>query len=182
MREEPDDLDVDFDEPEDDTVGCTILRAAVRRDGDIAMAPWLPGLAEGGPAGMHFRSRERAGVAIADLRLIRSSTGEREVIVEFMAAGRVRKIAETSICAWARSTGHGRVWLPSGPIDLDPPPPLATATVRCPTCRATWVDSTPAFWDDVHHRGHFPLLCPTCAHPLPQWKVAEGDATRCRGD
>ena len=105
-----------------------------------------------------------------------------EVIVEFMAAGRARESAEVAICEWARAAGHQRVWLPSGPIDIQPVGPLATASVRCRVCRASWTDSTPTFWEQVYRTGHFPLLCPVCAHTLPQWDVAPGDVTRCRGE
>ena len=179
---DPDDFDIDFGEVASETDCPTILRATFTRNGRIAMTPWMPGLAEGGPAGMHFRSRERAGVAIADLRLVRTDAGEREVIVEFMAAGRAREAAEASLCEWVRSIGYRRVWLPRGPVDLELSSPLATASVRCPTCRATWADSTPAFWDGVYSCGHFPMICPTCAHTLPQWTVSPGDATHCRAD
>jgi hypothetical protein len=48
-----------------------IIQETFLRDGRIAMTPWMPGLAEGGPAGMHFGARERAGVSMADLRLVR---------------------------------------------------------------------------------------------------------------
>jgi hypothetical protein len=161
---------------------CTsVLRATVLRDGGVSMVEWRPSLAECGPMGQFLRARERAGVAIADLRLMTTSAGEREVIVEFMSAGAAREKAELAIVAWASTTGHRRVWLPSGLVDLDPPPPLATASATCRTCRARWVDATPAFWAMVHGQGHFPLTCPVCGHALPQWKVREGDETRCRG-
>jgi hypothetical protein len=178
---DPDDFDVDVDAPEAEWVG-TILRATFLKGGRISMTPWMPGLAEGGALGAHFRVRERAGVAIADLRLVHNSDDEREVIVEFMAAGREREAAEALLCTWAGATGHRRVWLPSGPVEVDPPATMATAAVRCPTCRARWTDSTPSFWHQVRCAGHFPLVCPACAHTLPQWTVVAGDTTHCRGD
>ncbi len=178
---EPDDFDVDCTD-DDASCGCAVMRATVLRDGRVSMTSWMPGLAEGGPSSIHFRGRERAAVAIADLRLVRSGDGTREVIVEFMAAGRARESAEAAICEWARAAGYQRVWLPSGPVDIQPVGPLATASVRCRVCRARWTDSTPTFWEQVHRTGHFPLLCPICAHTLPQWDVAPGDATRCRGE
>jgi hypothetical protein len=93
-----------------------------------------------------LRARERAGVAIADLRLMTTPAGER---------GRGRPRSPAGI-------GHGVGHLPHLP-------------------RARWVDATPAFWAMIHGQGHFPLTCPVCGHPLPQWKVREGDETRCRG-
>jgi hypothetical protein len=178
---EPDDVDVDFDVLDTECCG-PILRATFLKGGRITMTPWMPDLAEGGPTGVHFRCRERAGVAIADLRLIRNQDNEREIIVEFMAAGRAREAAEASLRSWASATGYRRVWLHSGQVDVDPPAPMATASVRCPACRAAWMDSTPGFWHQVWCSGHFPLVCPACGHTLPQWTVVAGDATRCRGD
>lgn len=170
--------DVDIEAGEE----CTsLLRATVLRDGRLSMTQWEPHLAECGPMGQFLRARERAGVAIADLRLLRTADGEREVVVEFMAAGRAREAAEATICAWAAHAGHRRVWLPDGPVEVGPPPALATADATCRTCRAKWVDATPAFWAMVHAQGHFPLSCPTCGHTLPQWRVREGDVTNCRG-
>ena len=89
----------------------------------------MPGLAENGPAGVHFRARERAGIAIADLRLVRDHNGQHEVLVEFMAAGKAQDAAEAALCSWARNTGYRRVWLPDGPVESSPrgrspPPPL----------------------------------------------------------
>lgn len=175
---DPDDFDFELD-LEDGDDDCTILRATFKRGGEVSMWPWSPGLAESGPSSMHFRARERAGVAIADLRLIRNSAGEREVIAEFMSAGRAREAAEAALCRWAGHAGHDRVWLPSGPVDVEPCSAPSTAVVRCRVCRAKWMDSSPGFWDMVHNLGHFPMVCPTCAHPLPQWTVHDTDLTRC---
>lgn len=167
--------DLDLDEPTD----CTsVMRTTVLPDGRVTMTSWGPALAEGGPMGQFLRARERAGVAIADLRLLCSG----DVVVEFMAAGRAREAAEAAICRWAADAGHQRVWLPGAPpVELPPRPALATAESRCRVCRARWVDATPGFWQTVDASGYFPLTCPTCGHTLPQWKVTAGDATNCRG-
>lgn len=182
-----DDHDPDFELDADPGVGAcepapaTLLRATILAGGRVCMTAWSPSLADSGPMAQFLRSRERAGVAIADVRLAASATGEREVIVEFMAAGRARAAAEVALWRWASDAGHDRIWLPDGPLDLPRREGLATATVRCPTCRASWTDASPPFWHYVHDRGHFPLTCMTCGHPLPQWEVVAGDATRCRG-
>jgi hypothetical protein len=169
----PDDFDIDFDPAEAECAAATVLRATLRRDGRLTMTGWMPGLAENGPAGVHFRSRERTGIAIADLRLVRDHSGQREVLVEFMAAGKAQHAAQAALCSWARHTGYRRVWLPNGPIEIEPPGPIATASVTCPTCLATWSDSTVAFWAQVERNGYFPMICPACGHTLPQWDVSD---------
>ena len=169
----PDDFDIDFDADEPECAEATVLRATIRGDGRLTMTCSMPGLAENGPAGVHFGARERAGIAIADLHLVRDHNGQHEVLVEFMAAGKARDAAEAVLCSWARNTGYRRVWLPEGPVDVEAPGPIATATVACPTCRSTWSDSTVTFWAQVEHNGYFPMICPTCAHSLPQWEVSD---------
>ena len=81
----PDDFDIDFDADEPECAETTVLRATIRGDGRLTMTCWMPGLAENGPAGVHFRARERAGIAIADLHLVRDHNGQHAVLVEFMA-------------------------------------------------------------------------------------------------
>lgn len=180
---DPGTSDSDCPQPEHaaDEPNFRVLRVTIV-NGRITMTPWHPGLAEGGPLGNFFRLRERDAVAIADLRILYMEDGERELVVEFMAAGPARLAAERALRSWASQIGYRRVWFPGGPVDLsrDGPPP-GTAAVVCPTCQAEWIDSSPGFWLGNHRLGHFPLDCPLCGNGLPQWTVSRGDSTRCRG-
>src|SRR4051812_28317788 len=177
-----DDFDALFEDLAGDSPpsGSTVSRATIR-DGRITLTNWQPWMAEVGPLAQLLRARERAEVAIADLRTESDSAGKKELIVEFMAAGRAREAAESALAGWAENVGFDRIWFPGGPVDLDPAARgLATASVTCPTCGADWVDATPAFWTTVKELGHFPDGCPVCGNSLPQWEVVDGDATRCR--
>src|SRR3954447_26257619 len=62
------------------------FRATVRRDGNVRLVDWGPWLAAGGPLYTLLEARARAGVAIADLSIIRDHEGEGvavELIVDF---------------------------------------------------------------------------------------------------
>jgi hypothetical protein len=169
----------DFDlEAEPPTYRATI------RNGHLTITGWAPWLARGGPLGSLLRARERAEVAIADL----TTHGEdnEEFSVRFHAAGRLREEAERVLLEWASRVGYLRVWLPDRMIEIEPSPAqIGTASVRCPTCRARWADSTPDFWLSVREQGAFPMWCPLCGCELPQWTVSAdrrgATAGRCAG-
>ena len=65
------------------------FRATVRRDGSVRLVDWGPWLAAGGPLYTLLEGRARAGVAIADLTVIRDEQQVAiEVIVDFRGRAR----------------------------------------------------------------------------------------------
>ncbi len=81
-----------------------------------------------------------------------------------------------------RSVGYRRVWLSDRVVELEPDPArIATAEVRCPTCRTRWEDSSPEFWLTVHESRNFPHWCPLCGHEMPEWKLQEPERPRRHG-
>ena len=63
-------------------------------------------------------------------------------------------------------------------VELEPPPPVGTASVRCPTCTSVWADDSARFWTVVRESGHFPGFCPACGGSLPEWRLAAVAAPR----
>jgi hypothetical protein len=128
-------------------------------------------MARGGPLGSLLRARERAAVAIADLTL--HGEDSEELLVRFHAAGRMRDEAERVLLEWASRVGYRRVWFPDRMVEIEPSPEqIGRASVRCPTCRAGWADSSPEFWLSVRKQGAFPMWCALCGCELPQWTVS----------
>ena len=77
---------------------------------------------------------------------------------------------------WAANVGYQRVWLPDGPIDLDPNG-VVPAAVTCPTCGLCWEDGSAEFWEIVLEDGHFPAYYLGCGGSLPEWQVASSATT-----
>jgi hypothetical protein len=152
-----------------------VLRATIA-DGEITLNPPLGGLIRGGPASMSLARLE--GVAIVDLRRA-GEDGDELVATVPPNAPPPSAAARRVLAAWAALVGYERLWLPDRVVDLEPPPPVGSASVRCPTCTSVWADSSEAFWSRVRASGHFPGFCPACGGSLPEWRPA-GTAARCR--
>lgn len=143
------------------------FRATIRRDGSVRLVDWGPWLATGGPIYALLEARGRAGVAIADLTVIRDDAGvAAEVIVDFRCGG--TESQRDALCAWAARVGYRRIWFDAAVTDLGPTVG-GTAHTRCTGCRARLVDADPSFWEFVRHRGAFPTACALCGSDLPQW-------------
>jgi len=162
------------DHTHDDPRRDRFLRATIA-DGEITLNPPLSGTITGGPASMTF-ARLR-GVAIVDLRF----TGEhdREVVATVPPnAPRLPRAARRVVGDWAALVGYRRLWLPDSVVELEPPPPVGTASVRCPTCTSVWADDSARFWTVVRENGHFPGYCPACGGSLPEWRLGRPAAPR----
>jgi hypothetical protein len=153
----------------DDPLPHPWARATIAR-GTVTLNPWYPALLRGGPAGMALGRLARRGVALADL----TAEGEpyqEELLVRYVGATRTPE-ADAALLDWAQLVGYRRVWLPDRVADLDPvEPDLGAAETACRTCRSTWRDEGPEFWDGVRHAGAFPSFCPACGSSLPEWRV-----------
>src|SRR4051794_7360225 len=111
--------------------------------GRLFLAQWHAGLIPGcGPQASRLRQRNKAGVAIADLSVIRNGPCQVEIIVSTLG-GELTPAARLVLLTWATDTGYTRVWLPDSIVDLhdrDAACPRAHAT--CPSCRSRWEDDS----------------------------------------
>src|SRR5947208_2555735 len=99
----------DFDEDPSDAPDTPDFRATVQAAGAVRLVYWGPWLQSTGPAYTLLASRERAGVGIADLRMLRDDAGlAAELIVQFHAGG--GDAHRRALCEWASSAGYQRVW------------------------------------------------------------------------
>ena len=146
-------------------------RLTVRR-GHVLAIDWSPWLAAGGPLTMLLAARGRAGVAIADLTVVRAGDVTAEAIVRFLAGDRPE--ARAAIAAWTRDVGYRRLWLPGEVLEL-PGPAEGLAETTCSGCGARFADEAPGFWAGVRAAGRFPAMCPLCGGDLPQWRVRAVD-------
>ena len=158
-----------------DDPGCDRFLRATIADGEITLNPPLSGTITGGPASMTF-ARLR-GVAIVDLRFA-GADGDEVVATVPPNAPRLPRAARRVLAAWAALVGYRRLWLPDSVVELEPPPPVGTASVRCPTCTSVWADDSARFWTVVRESGHFPGFCPACGGSLPEWRLASPGAPR----
>jgi hypothetical protein len=152
--------------------GEWFLRATIAH-GELTLNPPLRGTITGGPAAMTLaRLRD---VVLVDLRHAGEEDDELVATVPPNAPG-VDRAARRVLTEWAALVGYRRLWLPDRVVELDPPPPVGTATVRCPTCASVWADSSPDFWALVRRNGCFPGYCPACGGALPVWRPARAAA------
>ena len=158
-----------------DDPGCDRFLRATIADGEITLNPPLSGTITGGPASMTFTRLE--GVAIVDLRFTGEDDDELVATVP-PNAPRLGRAARRVLADWAALVGYRRLWLPDSVLELEPPPPVGTATVRCPTCTSVWADDSARFWTVVRESGHFPGFCPACGGSLPEWRLARAGAPR----
>jgi hypothetical protein len=147
-------------------------RLTVRRDA-VRAIDWNPWLACGGPMAMLLDARGRAGVAIADLTVVRDGDLAAEAIVAFLAGD--APAARVAIVAWAADVGYRRLWLP-GEVHELPGPGEGRAETRCSGCAQRFADAAPVFWESVRAAGRFPAMCPLCGGDLPQWRVTRAGA------
>ena len=144
------------------------FRATVLRSGAVRLVYWGSWLLSSGPAYTLIAARDRAGVAIADLRVVRDNDEmASEVIVEFHSGG--SDMHRAALCDWAQAVGYGRVWFDGEVVDLEPTArgPMAT---RCSGCGQQFVDGRNGrFWHHVRCSGAFPVACSLCGSDLPQW-------------
>ena len=152
-----------------DDPGCDRFLRATIADGEITLNPPLSGTITGGPASMTFARLQ--GVAIVDLRFA-GADGDEVVATVPPNAPRLPRAARRVLAAWAALVGYRRLWLPDSVVELEPPPPVGTASVRCPTCTSVWADDSARFWTVVRESGHFPGFCPACGGSLPEWRLA----------
>jgi hypothetical protein len=111
------------------------------------------------------------GVVLVDLR--HAGEDDEELVATVPPnAPPVDRAARRVLSEWAALVGYRRLWLPDRVIELDPPPPVGSASVRCPTCTSVWSDSSAGFWATVRRNGHFPGYCPACGGSLPEWRPA----------
>jgi hypothetical protein len=144
------------------------LRATIAGD-RITLNPPLSGTITGGPASMTLAQLER-GVVLVDLR--HAGEDDEELVASTPPnAPRLTAAARRTLQRWAAVVGYRRLWLPDRVVELEPPPATGTATVRCPTCTATWADGSDSFWATVRAHGHFPGYCPACGGSLPEWQA-----------
>ena len=163
-----DDEMFDLDEDEAGTADQPDFRATVQRSGAVRLVYWSPWLMSTGPAYTLIAARDRAGVAIADLRVLRDDEGmATEVIVEFHSGG--SDVHRAALSDWARAVGYVRVWFDGEIVDLEPTAGGLMAT-RCTGCGQRFVDGRSGhFWDHVRRSGAFPVACSLCGSDLPQW-------------
>lgn len=124
----------------------------------------------GGPFAVLIEARGRAGVAFADLTVVRDDDTASELVAAFLICD--TPAARATLASWAATIGYRRLWLPDQVLELPAGPLGGTATVVCPGCRARWIDAATDFWLGVRRVGHFPTVCPLCGGDLPQWTVA----------
>jgi hypothetical protein len=141
------------------------FRATIAR-GSIRLVDWTPWLATSGPLNTLLHERGRAGVAIADLDVIREDDEAAELVARFLAGD--RPTARATLARHARDAGYRRLWLRDEVLELPAWRPGRAAT-RCSGCRATLTDGEPAFSAAVRTSGCFPTVCPLCGSDLPQW-------------
>jgi hypothetical protein len=143
------------------------FRATIRA-GRLRLVDWGPHLARSGPLQTLLHARGRAGIAIADLTVVRGEETADELIAEFLA-GDSPAHADT-LAAWAADVGYRRVWLPREVRELEPRSG-GRATTTCTGCRVRLTDADPRFWLSVRRAGRFPGMCPLCGCDLPQWST-----------
>src|SRR3954447_12439451 len=134
------------------------LRATIA-GGELTLNPPLRGTIRGGPASMTFARLD--GVVLVDLR--HAGEDDEELVATTPPnAPPIGRAARRVLTDWAALVGYRRVWLPDAVVDLEPPPPIGTASVQCPTCASAWSDGSEGFWATVRRNGHFPGYCPAC--------------------
>jgi hypothetical protein len=146
-------------------------RTTLSRD-RLSLIPWSPWmLGSAGPANRLLCQGRTA--LLADLTVVRDDDlRPREVIISELAKDSGLRL-RSAIVDWASLLGYERVWFSDDVIKLDPAAAVAGELVgtTCATCASEWSDGSPEFWISAQRSGVFPLFCPICGHPVPQWSV-----------
>lgn len=155
-----DDLHEQRDQPD--------FRATVQQSGKVRLVHWGPWLQSTGPAYPLLSRRDRAGISIADLRVVRDDEGmATDLIVEFHSGGREEHRA--ALIGWARDAGYGRVWFEREVTDIEPTEHGLVGT-KCTGCGERFVDGRSVYFSqNVRSFGVFPTACSLCGSDLPQW-------------
>src|SRR4051794_35224778 len=106
---------------------CADFRLTVRR-GVVLAIDWYPWLTTSGPLMTLLHARGRAGVAVADVTVLRERDVATEAVVRFLTGDAPR--ARDAIAQWAGDVGYRRVWLHDEPVEL-PGPGEGEADTRC---------------------------------------------------
>jgi hypothetical protein len=161
------------------TVQPPDLRATLRHS-LVRVIDWTPSLVTDGPLWTLLEQRGRAGVAIADIALVRDDDGHAdEAIVSFLTGDTPQ--ARTLLRDWAVDVGYRRLWMPAELVEL-PGPAQRVAEARCTGCGAELVDGGAHLWQLVRLRGRFPNACPLCGSDLPQWRARHDTPTSGKSD
>jgi hypothetical protein len=155
------------------------FRATVQRSGAVRLVYWGPWLQSTGPAYTLLAGRDRAGVGVADLRVVRDDEGlATEVIVEFHRGG--TDAHRAALVRWASAAGYSRVWFDREVAELTPTVRGLVGT-RCTGCGQRFVDGRSGhFWQHVRAAGVFPVACSLCGSDLPQWTPVHRQQTTGR--
>ena len=138
--------------------------------GTVLAIDWYPWLTTAGPLMTLLHARGRAGVAVADVTVVREDEVAAEAIVDVLTGDGPR--ARETIAAWARDVGYRRLWFPDAPVEL-PGPFEGDAETRCNGCGVRMRDNGREFWAHVRELGRFPAACPLCGADMPQWRVRQ---------
>jgi hypothetical protein len=146
---------------------------ATLSDDELMLQAWHPGLVPDWGA-VASLARTPDSPPIADLSILRDAKGGNELIVTGILNAETPVFTD-ALCSWAASLGYTRVWLADRLVTLDPFTSAGSsgcAEASCRSCRRTWRDSSPMFWQGCIRGGFFPLYCMCCGATLPQWSAA----------
>lgn len=144
---------------------------------DLLLVPWDFRLISGsGPCNRLLEAAPARRVAVADLTVMGDEVDDRELVVTQLTASGGDRLRE-AVTPWANLLAYRRVWFGDRVVTFDSPAAGfgGLARTRCRVCRSQWADRAPEFWLGVQDAGAFPIFCPVCGNPLPQWKVADQD-------
>jgi hypothetical protein len=132
----------ELDQEPSGTSGAPDFRVTVQSTGAVRLVYWGPWLQCTGPAYTLIAGRERAGVAIADLRVVRDDVGlAAELIVQFHAGG--GEAHRRALRDWASRAGYRRAWFDGEVVELEPAGGGLVRT-RCTGCGQRFIDGAAA--------------------------------------
>jgi hypothetical protein len=109
----------ELDDEPSETSDTPDFRVTVKSAGTVRLVYWGPWLQSTGPAYTLIAGRERAGVAIADLHVMRDGAGlASELMVQFHAGG--NEAHRRAVCEWASRVGCQRAWFDGEVVELEP--------------------------------------------------------------
>jgi hypothetical protein len=145
------------------------FRATVNH-GVLTIVSWRPNLLGRGESAVVTEQRGRHGISFADLTVLDSGPGGRELFVDFLEKRMATEGAKELIAAWAANTEHRRVWFGDELRQLhDDACESGQLYTTCSTCGTEWIASGSDLRDEAREHGYFDPLCNVCAGLLPQW-------------